>query len=357
MVALVEITPWHWVGFICCVLIFLGLDLGLFHRRAHVVSFREALTWTVIWFCLAMLFALWLQSTRGRKESLEFLTGYLIELSLSMDNVFVMALIFAHFRVPARHQHRVLFWGILGALVMRGTMIGAGVALVYRLHWVLFVCGAFLIYSGIKTLFVETEVEPEKNRVIRWARKFYPVTPHLEGQKFVTHWEGKLALTPLALVLLMVETTDLVFAVDSIPAIFAVTTKPFIVFTSNVFAILGLRTLYFVLADAIGYFRYLKVGLSVVLVFIGVKMLLDPPDQGPPLWFQVEIPISVSLMVVAGIIMSSILLSLVAAYREKRAGKEPPSHRRRGIGKGPSGEESKKAEDKMEESDNQESGG
>ncbi|HWX20285.1 MAG TPA: TerC family protein [Candidatus Binatia bacterium] len=320
MLALVEITPWHWIGFISCVLIFLSLDLGLFHRRAHVVTFREALSWTIVWFCLAMVFAFWLKTIRGQKESLEFLTGYLIEISLSMDNVFVMALIFAHFRVPAEHQHRVLFWGILGALIMRGLMIGTGVALVYRLHWVLFICGLFLIYTGIKTLFVETEVEPEKNRVIRWARKFYPVTPHLEGQKFTTRWQGKMALTPLALVLLMVETTDLVFAVDSIPAIFAVTTKPFIVFTSNVFAILGLRTLYFVLADAIGYFWYLKVGLSVVLVFIGVKMLLDPPDQGKPLFFQVDIPISMSLMVVAGIILSSMILSVIVGYREKKSG-------------------------------------
>ncbi|HWH70449.1 MAG TPA: TerC family protein [Candidatus Sulfotelmatobacter sp.] len=319
IIALVEITAWHWVGFISLVVILLGLDLGVFHRRAHVVKFREALLWTAVWFCLAMLFAASLAPLRGKREALEFVTGYLIELSLSMDNVFVIALIFGYFRIPTEHQHRVLFWGILGALIMRGTLIGAGVALISLLHWVLYALGALVLYSGIKMLFVETEVEPEKNRVIRWVRKFYPVTPHLEGQKFVTHWNGRPTLTPLALVLVMVETTDLVFALDSIPAIFAVTTKPFIIFTSNVFAILGLRTLYFVLAGAIGYFRYLKSGLSLVLVFIGIKMLLDPHDREPPLWFQVDIPISISLLVVAVIILASVALSVVVAQRGKRA--------------------------------------
>lgn len=317
--AIVQITAWHWIGFICCVLVFLALDLGLFHRRAHAVGFKEALAWTAVWFSLAMLFAGALRPLRGQKEALEFLTGYLIELSLSMDNVFVIALIFAYFQVPSKYQHRVLFWGILGALVMRGVMIGFGVAIISLFQWVLWVLGAFLVYSGVHMLFAQTEVDPEKNRVIRWVRKVYPVTPQLEGQKFVTTWNGKRALTPLALVLVMVETTDLVFAVDSIPAIFAVTTKPFIVFTSNVFAILGLRTLYFVLAGAIGYFRFLKYGLSIVLVFIGVKMLLDPHDREPPLWFQVDIPIGVSLLAVAGIIFASIILSVLAAQRDKRA--------------------------------------
>jgi tellurite resistance protein TerC len=323
MLALVEINAWHWAGFIVCVLIFLALDLGVFHRHAHEVKFKEALIWTTVWFCLAMLFALLLKPMRGEKEALEFVTGYLIELSLSMDNVFVIALIFAYFRVPPEHQHRVLFWGILGALVMRGVMIGAGVALIALLHGVLYLFGAFLIYSGIKMIFVETEVHPEKNRVVQWARKLYPVTPFLDGQKFFTRWEGRRALTPLALVLLMVETTDLIFAVDSIPAIFAVTTKPFIVFTSNVFAILGLRSLYFVLAGAIRYFRYLKVGLSLVLVFVGIKMLLDPHGREKPLWFQFEIPIPVSLLVVAAIILLSILASIVAAKRH-RTDNPPP---------------------------------
>ena len=309
MLALVEITGWHWAGFVACVVVFLALDLGVFHRRAHVVKFREALLWTGIWFCLAMLFALGLKPVRGEKESLEFLTGYLIELSLSMDNVFVIGLIFAYFQIPEQHQHRVLFWGIVGALLMRGLMIGVGVALIIWLHWILYLLGAFVLFTGIKMLVVETKVQPERNRVVRWVRKLYPVTPHLDGQRFLTRWNGRGALTPLALVLVMVETTDLIFAVDSIPAIFAVTTKPFIVFTSNVFAILGLRSLYFVLAGALGYFRYLKVGLSLVLVFIGIKMLLDPHDS-PPRWFQVEVPISVSLLVVGGIILISIVLSI-----------------------------------------------
>ncbi len=315
MFALIAITPWHWVGFIACVLLFLALDLGLFHREAHVVKFREALAWTAVWFSLAMVFAAALQPLRGSKEALEFLTGYLIELSLSMDNVFVIALIFAYFQIPDRYQHRVLFWGIVGALVMRGLMIGAGVALISWLQWILYLLGAFVMFTGVKMLFVETKVHPERNRIIRWVRKLYPVTPHLDGQKFVTVWNGRKALTPLALVLVMVETTDLVFAVDSIPAIFAVTTKPFIIFTSNVFAILGLRSLYFVLAGALGYFRYLKVGLSLVLVFIGLKMLLDPHDK-PPLWFQFDVPISVSLLVVGGIILISIVLSLTAGRRK-----------------------------------------
>ena len=323
MLGLIQITWWHWAGFIACVLVFLALDLGLFHRQAHVVKFREALLWTATWFSLAMLFALALRPLRGRQEALEFLTGYLIELSLSMDNVFVIALIFAYFQIPARYQHRVLFWGIVGALVMRGLMIGAGVALISWLHWILYLLGAFVLFTGIKMLFVETEVHPERNRVIRWVRRLYPVTPHLDGQKFMTVWNGRKALTPMALVLVMVETTDLIFALDSIPAIFAVTTKPFIIFTSNVFAILGLRSLYFVLAGALDYFRYLKVGLSLVLIFIGLKMLLDPHGSHA-YWFQIEIPITFSLLVVGAIILISIVLSIFATRREARHAKPPP---------------------------------
>jgi tellurite resistance protein TerC len=210
-----------------------------------------------------------------------------------------------------------LFWGILGALVMRGLLIGVGVALIDWLDWVLYLFGLFIVYTGVKMFFVDSEVDPEKNKIIRLARKFFPITPHFDGQKFRTQWNGRMALTPLALVLLMVETTDLLFAFDSIPAIFAVTRHPFIVFTSNVFAILGLRSLYFVLAGAIGYFRYLKYGLALVLVFIGVKMLIDPHDN-PPRWFQADIPISTSLIIVAGIILASIIASLVSAWREKK---------------------------------------
>jgi tellurite resistance protein TerC len=238
-----------------------------------------------------------------------------------MDNVFVIALLFSYFNIPERYQHRVLFWGILGALIMRGVIIGLGAALLTWLHWLLYLLGAFVLYTGIKMLFVENKVDPERNRILKWVRKFYPVTPELHGEKFVVKWQGKTALTPLALVLLMVETTDLIFAVDSIPAIFAVTTKPFVVFTSNVFAILGLRSLYFVLVGAIGYFRHLKVGLSIVLVFIGVKMLLDPHDQEPR-WFQLDIPESTSLMTVAGILLVSIAWSIVSGYQDKRDQRE-----------------------------------
>jgi len=323
MLATVKITPWHWIGFVACVIVFLALDLGIFHRKAHVVRFREALLWTVVWFSLAMLFAFALRPMRGPKESLEFLTGYLIELSLSMDNVFVIALIFGYFRVPSQYQHRVLFWGILGALLMRGLMIGVGAALIDWLDWILYVFGAFIVYTGVKMLFVESDVDPEKNKIIRLARKFFPISPDFDGQKFRTQWNGRAALTPLALVLLMVETTDLLFALDSIPAIFAVTRSPFIVFTSNVFAILGLRSLYFVLAEAIGYFRYLKYGLAVVLIFIGVKMLIDPHDN-PPHWFQADIPISISLITVAAIILISILASVISARRERKHPKSQP---------------------------------
>ena len=316
MLALIEITWWHWAAFIGIVIFLIALDLGVFHHRPHAINFREALLWTAVWFCLAMLFALWLRPMRGQTEALQFVTAYLIELSLSMDNVFIIALIFSYFHVPAEHQHRVLFWGILGALVMRGLMIAAGVALISSIDWILYVFGAFLVYSGVKMLFVESEVDPEKNRVVVLARKFFPVTPTLQGQKFITTWNGKRALTPLALVLLMVETTDLLFALDSIPAVFAVTKRPFIVFTSNVFAILGLRSLYFVLAGAIKYFRFLKYGLSLVLVFIGVKMLLDPGESAHPYWWQLDVSTPISLMAVGGIICISILLSLLVSKKD-----------------------------------------
>ena len=311
MLAEITITPWHWAGFIVCVLIFLALDLGVFHRRAHVVRFREALAWTTVWFLLALAFAGALWRWKNPEHATEFLTGYLIELSLSMDNVFVIALIFGYFRVPPEFQHRVLFWGILGALIMRGVMIGIGAALVLHFHWVLYVFGAFLVVSGVKMLLVnEGGVEPENNLVLKLARRFFPVTRDFEGQKFFTALDGRRALTPLALVLLMVETTDLVFALDSIPAIFAVTQKPFIVFTSNVFAILGLRSLYFVLANAIEYFRFLKYGLAIVLVFVGGKMLVVK-------W--IHIPTTVSLGVVAGIILLSIAISVLLTRHEHRA--------------------------------------
>lgn len=318
MLASVEFTVWHWVGFIAAVVILLGLDLQFFHRRPHAVRFKESLLWTAVWFCLAMVFAFSLGHFHGGKQSLEFLTGYLIELSLSMDNMFIIALVFVYFQVPSEHQHRVLFWGILGALVMRGLMIGAGVALIHWLSWVLYLFGAFILYTGIRMFFARAKVAPEKNLVVRFARRLFPVTPHFDGENFRTPWNGRMALTPLALALVMVETMDLLFALDSIPAIFAVTRNAFIVFTSNVFAILGLRSLYFVLAGALDYFRYLKYGLASVLVFIGMKMLIAPRNN-PPLWFQTEIPISVSLIIVAGILLISIVLSITASRREKKS--------------------------------------
>jgi tellurite resistance protein TerC len=301
MLAVVEITAWHYLWFIAGVLVFVALDLFVFHREAQKVTLRGALFWTGICFVLAMLFGALLVPLRGRDEALEFLTGYIIELSLSMDNVFVIALIFGYFRVPAEYQHRVLFIGFINALIMRGVIIGLGTALVARFHWVLYVLGAFLVYSGVKMLFAaEVGVHPEKNPVIRLAQRFFPVTTHFDGAKFWTRLNGALALTPLTLVWLMVETTDLVFAVDSIPAIFAVTTKPFIVFTSNIFAILGLRSLYFVLVGAIEYFRYLKYGLSLVLVFVGLKMLCEK-------WVHLSTPLS--LLIVGVLLVGSIAAS------------------------------------------------
>ena len=317
MPGFVEITPWHWAGFILCVLIFIALDLGLFHRRARVVKFGEAAAWSAVWFALAMAFAGAMAHWRGREEAVQFTTGYLIELSLSLDNILVIALIFAWFRVPVQFQHRLLFWGILGALIMRGAMIAAGVGLINQFDRVLYVFGAFLVFAGVKMLFSSKQtVQPEKNLALRLARKCFAVSPDLDGQKFFTRLDGRFALTPLALVLLLIETTDLIFAVDSVPAVFSVTRKAFIVFTSNIFAIIGLRSMFFLLEGALGYFRYLKIGLSVVLAFVGLKMLLDPHDH-PPRWFQIEIPTGVSLLVVAVILSISIALSVTAAKRDK----------------------------------------
>src|SRR5438552_4900144 len=316
MLSAADISATHWIVFVAAVLVFLALDRGVFHRKAHVVRFREALLWTAIWFATAMAFGLLVAPAIfpdwQSQQTYEFITGYIIELSLSMDNVFVIALIFAYFRLPERYQHRVLFWGILGALLMRGFMIGAGVVLIQRIKWMLYALGAFLAFTGIRMLFSKQEgVHPEKNIAIRIARKFFPVSTNLDGPHFITTMDGRRALTPVALVLLMVETTDLIFALDSIPAIFAVTLDPFIVFTSNVFAILGLRSLYFVLAGAISYFRYLKVGLSAVLIFIGIKMLIDPGESPPRWWFQVDISTATSLIVVASIILLSMIASVI----------------------------------------------
>ncbi|MBL9166769.1 MAG: TerC family protein [Verrucomicrobiales bacterium] len=310
MLAEFVITSWHWATFLACILFLLALDLGVFHRAARVVQFKEALGWTGAWFCLAMGFAALIATLMTKEKALLFATGYIVELSLSMDNVFVIAVIFRYFQVPIQYQHRVLFWGILGALAMRGVMIWLGAAMVERFEWTLYILGAFLIFTGLKMIFSSDEgVHPEKNPVIRLARRWFPVADQFDGQKFFTQVRGSRALTPLAIVLIMVETTDLIFALDSLPAIFGITQDAFIIFTSNVFAILGLRSLYFALAEAIQYFTHLKVGLSAVLVFIGIKMVGKH-------WF--EIPTLWSLIIVAGIILSSILVSLIVAARPKR---------------------------------------
>lgn len=315
MLALTEISAFHWAAFVGAVLFFLALDLGVFHRKAHVVKVKEALGWTILWFCMAMLFAFVVAPHMAGKwtpdDTKLFITGYIVELSLSMDNVFVIAVLFSYFKVPSSYQHRVLFWGILGALVMRGVMIWVGAELVRQFNWLLYVFGGFLLFTGLKMLFAKDDgVDPENNPVIRLARRFLPVADQFDGQKFITVQNGKKLFTPLFLVLLIVETTDLVFALDSIPAIFGITKEPFIVFTSNVFAILGLRSLYFVLAGAIGYFRYLKYGLSLVLVFIGGKMLAVIWDK--------HIHPDASLIVVLGILVVSVVASLVAARLEKK---------------------------------------
>ena len=279
----------------------LVLDLGVFHRRAHTVKFREALAWSAVWIALAVIFAVVVFFWHGRTSALEFVTGYVIELSLSVDNLFVFLLIFRFFQVPPVHQHKVLFWGILGALIMRAVFIVAGVGLIQRFHWIVYVFGAFLVYSGIKLFFQEeAEIHPEKNPVLRLFRRFVPVTKDYEGNKFFVRRAGLYA-TPLFVVLLVVETTDLLFAVDSIPAILAITRDAFIVYTSNVFAIMGLRSMYFALAGMMEMFRYLHYGLSLVLVFVGAKMLLS---------HYLEIPTPVALAAVAGVLAISVIASV-----------------------------------------------
>ncbi len=290
-----------WILFNLFVLAMLALDLGVFHRRAHTVKFREALAWSVVWIALAAIFAVVIFFWHGRTPMLEFVTGYVIELSLSVDNLFVFLLIFRFFQVSPSHQHKVLFWGILGALVMRAVFIAAGVGLIRRFHWIVYVFGAFLVYSGIKLFFQEeAEIHPEKNPVLRLFRRLVPVTKDYEGNKFFVRRAGLYA-TPLFVVLLVVETTDLLFAVDSIPAILAITRDAFIVYTSNVFAILGLRSMYFALAGMMEMFRYLHYGLSVVLVFVGAKMLLS---------YYFEIPTHLALVAVAGVLAISVIASL-----------------------------------------------
>jgi len=298
---------WLWIGFTVFILAMLALDLGVFHRKSHTVGMKEALTWSGVWIALALMFNAGVWYWRGHDHGLKFLTGYVVELSLSVDNLFVFLLIFAYFKVPAQYQHKVLFWGIIGALVMRAVFIGAGIALIQKFHWIMYVFGAVLVVSGFKMAFEkDEEVHPEKNPVLKLFRWIMPVTAEFhEGRFFVKRGKMWLA-TPLFIVVLMLETTDLVFAVDSVPAVLAITTDPFIVYTSNVFAILGLRSMFFALAGIMKLFHYLHYGLAAVLVFVGGKMLLAG---------FYKIPTLASLLVIVGLLAAAVVASLFHASR------------------------------------------
>lgn len=296
-------TIWFWVGFNAFVLAMLALDLGLLGRKAHVIKVREAAVRSAAWFSLSMLFAIGLLTYEGSNAALTFVTGYLIELSLSVDNIFVMVVIFSYFGVPAAFQHRVLFWGILGALVMRGTFIVVGAWLLGQFHFIIYIFGGLLVLTGIRMAVKEEKpFDGEDNPIVKLVRRILPMSARYDGKKFFTIENGRRYATPLLLVLVLVEFTDLVFAIDSIPAIFAVTQDPFLVYTSNVFAILGLRSLYFLLAGVIDKFRFLRFGLAFILTFVGIKMLIAA---------KIHIPTSVSLLVVAGGIIASVLASLL----------------------------------------------
>ena len=310
MLAVVSLGSWPlWVGFLAFVAVMLALDLGLFHRKAHVVSLREAAAWSAVWIALAGVFALGVFQFYGAQRGLEFTTGYLIEKALSVDNIFVIVILFGAFGVPAHQQHRVLFWGILGAVAMRAVFILAGTALIARFHWTIYVFGVFLVITGVKMLLSRGQQgHPENNVVVRLARRVLPVAPGRDTEHFFIRVAGRWMVTPLFLALLAVEFTDLIFAVDSIPAVLAVSADPFIVFTSNIFAILGLRSLYFLLAGVVHKFRYLKLGLALVLVFVGVKMTIVD---------IFKIPVGVSLAVVGVLIAGAILSSLVVDGRRR----------------------------------------
>lgn len=308
-----------WIGFNLFVLAVLALDLGVFHKKSEAVTLKNALGWSAVWITLALAFCVLVYFWHGKQPALEFLTGYLIEQSLSVDNLFVFLVLFQFFKVPAEYQHKVLFWGIIGALVMRLAFILAGVALINRFHWIIYVFGVFLIYTGFKLAFQdEAEVDPEHNPALKLARRYLPMTANYEGDRFFLIRDGKRWATPLFAVLIVVETTDLLFAVDSIPAILAITRDAFIVYTSNVFAILGLRSMYFALAGLLEYFEYLNYGLSAILVFVGAKMLLSNESFAPwGLRLHYKIPIGVSLGVVAGLLALSIVASILFAPKHK----------------------------------------
>jgi tellurite resistance protein TerC len=302
-------SPIMWVGFVAFVLVVLALDLGVFHKKAHVVSLKEAAGWSIAWVTLSLAFNLLVWWYFGPKLATEFLTGYLIEKSLSVDNIFVFVVIFGAFGVPALYQHRVLFWGILGALVLRATMIFAGVAMLERFHWLIYVFGAFLVVTGLKLLRAPDDTEnPEKGTLMRWVRRVVPSTTKYDGDRFFTLENGKRVATPLFMALVLVEFSDVIFALDSIPAIFAITRDPFIVFTSNIFAIMGLRSLFFLLAGVMDRFIYLRFGLAAVLVFVGLKMALID---------FIKIPAMVSLLIIAATLGCAIGASLWASRGDR----------------------------------------
>lgn len=299
-----------WVGFNVFVLIMLGLDLGVFHRKAHEVSFREAVGFSVMWIVLALVFNLFVWHEFGKTKAVEYLTGYLIEKSLSVDNIFVFVLLFNAFNVPSAYQHKVLFWGVIGALIMRAIFIFAGVALIEKFHWIIYVFGVFLVYTGIKIAREKgTKIEISNNRFLKLLRRFIPFTHEYHGPKFFVRLERNYA-TPLFLVLVLIEFTDLIFAIDSIPAILAITSDPFIVYTSNVFAIMGLRSLYFALAGSLKYFIYLHYGLALILIFVGLKMVASD---------YVKINPFISLLVIASILGVSIVASIIKGKKLREA--------------------------------------
>jgi len=303
---------YFWIGFHVFVFIMLALDLGVFHKHTHKVPVKEAIIWSCVWITLALIFDLfiYLDKDFGPTKALEFLTGYVIEYSLSVDNIFVFILIFSYFAVNNQYQHKILFWGILGALIMRGIFIFTGVALINRFQWIVIIFGGFLIFTGIRMLFQkETEVDPEKNAIVKFFRKILPVTKSLHGDKLIITQNRKLYATPLFLVLLIIESSDLVFALDSIPAILAISKSTFIVYTSNIFAVLGLRSLYFAIAGIMGYFRYLKIGLAFVLTFVGLKMFVS--------FFHFELSIVLSLGIIISILLVSILASVFIKSKEE----------------------------------------
>jgi tellurite resistance protein TerC len=298
-----------WIGFNAFVLAMLALDLGIFHRKSHEVSVKEALTWTGVWIVLALSFNVFIYYYFNKDLALEFLTGYLIEKSLSVDNIFVMIMIFSYFQVPLAYQHKVLFLGIFGALIMRVIFIFTGIELIHTFHWLIYIFGGFLIFAGIRMFTSDTNVDPEKNMFVRWVRKIIPVTNDFHGDKFFVRNKGVLSATPLFLVLMVIEGTDLIFAVDSIPAILAVSEDAFIVYTSNAFAILGLRSLYFALAGIEKYFKYLKYGLAAILVFVGTKMAITD---------ILKIPVFLSLIIIAFILVVSIVASIIGTKNENK---------------------------------------